>query len=538
MFKENKDHLQGSILESTNWMSPGIKKKLEKSWAPIFYEHVFCKIDEKPFAALYSDTGRPSFPINILLSLEFIKHLKNYIDDELIDNFNFNYLVNYAVGIRTLGELNLAEKTLYNFRSRVYQYLLQNPEAEDPIFGQFIQLTKVFAQLAGITFEEQRMDTTMFMSNIKKAGRIVLTYDVLCRAVKAIPKNLQSANLQEVLKPEFKTNTIYRTKPSKNSSKLDALLNLCQEAKDIMGSKEALANNDEFRVLTRFLTEQSYIESTTKQLKAKDNKSICSDSLQSAWDEDATYRKKGNKAQSGYVLGIAETCAKENPFQLITDYAVEKNVMGDTDIIQERLPIIKENTNCQELYLDGGFYGEKVIGAAKEQEIDLHFTDLTGKEPKKLSLNEFDIDSKNKTINKCPKGVKPIRTAISNSQSVAHFPLTSCKNCEFKEYCYAKEQKKAYIVRLQLKAIETAKNRKIIKAERKENVSKRAAIEGTNSALKRGHGLEKVQVRGQVKSNMVAGFKILAQNFKRLQNFILNPNPKQKRLGIAIPISC
>jgi len=537
MFKENKDHLQGSILESTNWMNPAIKKKLEKSWAPIFYEHVFCKIDEKPFAPLYSNTGRPSFPINILLSLEFIKHLKNYTDDELIDNFNFNYLVNYAVGIRTLGELNLAEKTLYNFRSRVYQYLLQNPEAEDPIFGQFIQLTKGFAQLAGITFEEQRMDTTMFMSNIKKAGRMVLAYDVLCRAIKAIPEHLQSANLQEVLGTEFKTNTIFRTKPSENSSKLDALLNLCQEAKSIMGSNETLASTDEFRVLTRFLTEQSYIESTTNQLKAKDNKNIGSDSLQSAWDEDATYRKKGHKAQSGYVLEIAETCAHENPFQLITDYAVEKNMMSDTDIIQERLPVLKGNTNCQELYVDGGFYGEKVIEAAKEQEIALHFTDLTGKEPQKLSLNDFNIDPADKTIHNCPQGVAPIRTAISNGQSIAHFPLTICRNCKLKEYCYAKEQKKAYIVRLQLKAIETAKNRQIIKAERKENVSKRAAIEGTNSALKRGHGLEKVQVRGKIKSTLVAGFKIIAQNFKRVQNYILNPKPKQKRMGIVIPIS-
>lgn len=110
MFRENIDHLQGCLFESTNWMNPGIKAKLDKSWAPIFYKYVFCKIDEKHFAVLYSDTGRPNFPVNIALSLEYIKHLKNYFDDELIDNFNFNYLVNYAVGIRVLGELNWLKK--------------------------------------------------------------------------------------------------------------------------------------------------------------------------------------------------------------------------------------------------------------------------------------------------------------------------------------------------------------------------------------------------------------------------------------------
>jgi hypothetical protein len=50
MFRENVNHLQESIFESTNWMNPRIKTKLEKSWAPIFYKYVFCNIDEKPFS--------------------------------------------------------------------------------------------------------------------------------------------------------------------------------------------------------------------------------------------------------------------------------------------------------------------------------------------------------------------------------------------------------------------------------------------------------------------------------------------------------
>lgn len=47
-------------------MSTRIQEKLKKSWAPIYYDYVFCKIDEKPFAVLYSDVGRPNFPVNIV----------------------------------------------------------------------------------------------------------------------------------------------------------------------------------------------------------------------------------------------------------------------------------------------------------------------------------------------------------------------------------------------------------------------------------------------------------------------------------------
>jgi len=90
---------------------------LEKSWAPLYYEHVFCKIDEKMFAPLYcTDNGSPNKPVNTLLSLEFLKHLHDYTDEEILEQDYFNYQVNYALGQRNLGELYICEQTLYDFR--------------------------------------------------------------------------------------------------------------------------------------------------------------------------------------------------------------------------------------------------------------------------------------------------------------------------------------------------------------------------------------------------------------------------------------
>ena len=84
MFRDNKGNLQQDLFNNMSYMNPRIQKLLENSWAQDFYEYVFSKIDETPFKALYcEDNGRPNFPVNILLSLEFIKHLKNYTDEEL-----------------------------------------------------------------------------------------------------------------------------------------------------------------------------------------------------------------------------------------------------------------------------------------------------------------------------------------------------------------------------------------------------------------------------------------------------------------------
>lgn len=534
MFRENNEHFQTKIFDSTSWMSPGTKAKLDKTWAPSFYEQVFCNIDEKPFAVLYSDIGRPNFPVNILLALEFIKHMKNYSDDELIDNFNFNFLIAYAVGIRTLGELNLAERTLYEFRSRVYQHLIDYPEQEDLIFGQFLNLTDKFAEKLGVNTEIQRIDTTMFMSNIKKSGRLSLAYDVLVQAVKAIPKNLLTENLKQVLEPKFKTETLYYSKSNESESRLDLLLNLCHEACEILKTLPELQSSAQLRIATRFMAEQAEINSETGQLKAKDKKTISSKSLQSAYDEDATFRRKGNVAQSGYVCEIAETCDRNNPVQLITDYKVEPNTVSDVDIHKQRASKIKD-TGCQELYEDGGFYYPE---ASTSTGMDIHYTDMTGKEPstQKLPVTAFKLDPETKLILKCPKDIAPQHCGISNSQTVGHFKLEDCCNCEFRNQCFAKTQKKSCVVRINLNAISAAEIRAEINQDRKENTSMRAAIEGTNSALKRAHGLGKLRVRGQVKCQIVAGFKVIAQNIKRVCKTLLGNLPNLKlNQGITMP---
>jgi hypothetical protein len=94
--------------------------------------------------------------------------------------------------------------------------------------------------------------------------------------------------------------------------------------------------------------------------------------LQSAHDPDATYRKKGNKSSTGYVSNITETCSKENEAQLITDYTLEKNTVADVDMLIDRMEDIKNRTGLQELYADGGYYGEAVQEVAPKNDVTMH----------------------------------------------------------------------------------------------------------------------------------------------------------------------
>ena len=518
MFREYGANRQSTFMDATDWMDKRTLERLNKSWAPIFFSEVFSKIDESRFAPLYSNTGAPNFPVNVLLSLEYIKYMKGWVDQELLEAYNFDFLVNYAVGNRSIGEMPMAERTLYNFRSRVYQYSIDNPDSDDILFGQFQGLLHNFAEKSDISMKEQRMDTTMFMSNIKKAGRLALAYDVLMSAVKAIPENMLTETLAEVMLPKFKTDTLYRVKAADGEKKLDQIMGYCKEASGILaGIPEA----DEIAALVkRFLYEQSETDKEGR-IRAKSKYVIRADSLQSAYDTDATYHRKADVGQSGYVLEISETCVADNPYQLVTDYRVEKNNVSDVEILGDRIGGIHENTGCEDMYVDGGFNSPGTADAAKKAEVELHFTNLSGSQPSKnIPVEEYKIDEETNKILLCPAGNAPMRSDVTKDQTVARFELDVCKSCEMRDACRVKLLKAEAVVRISIKTVDASRERVKMNTEKVENTSKRAGIEGSNSALKR-KGLKKLGVRGIAKSRVVSGLMVTVQNIKRFTKYML-----------------
>ena len=99
MFRENKRYQQVSLFGTLYQLSTGVKKILDKSWAPAFRKLIFEKIDEKRYAGLYSEVAsRPNFPVNVWVGLEVVKGLFDYTDEELLEQFHFNLLIAYALG--------------------------------------------------------------------------------------------------------------------------------------------------------------------------------------------------------------------------------------------------------------------------------------------------------------------------------------------------------------------------------------------------------------------------------------------------------
>ena len=187
-------------------MNPAVHARLIKSWANVFYNVVFCGINEVIFSKLYcTDNGRPNFPVNILLSLEYIKCLFDYSDAELIE------------------------------------------------------LTKQFVKESKVSVNEQRMDSTMISANIKNAGRLALAYDVIEQALKVMPEELMTKSMKEVLEDGYKSKLLYKSKGNQVISRLQEILDICGAVMETIENIPEIVDLPEMKLLERFIEEQTNI---------------------------------------------------------------------------------------------------------------------------------------------------------------------------------------------------------------------------------------------------------------------------------------
>jgi len=145
-----------TLFGTVHQMPVGVTKMMDKSWAPAFRHLVFEKIDERRYAELYSTIeSRPNFPVNIWVGLEITKWMFDYTDQELLEQFHFNLLTAYALGLENLGEVKLRVRGLEKVRNsvilmaiginfgRLWAYFLENNPAS-ALFLTFVVLLLAF----------------------------------------------------------------------------------------------------------------------------------------------------------------------------------------------------------------------------------------------------------------------------------------------------------------------------------------------------------------------------------------------------------
>ena len=528
MFKKNTRHLQIPLTSNIDELPEKLRKRLEHSWAGVFYKDVYSKIDETPFAVLYADCGsRPNVPVNIFVALEFLKAGNGWTDEELYDNFSYDIQVRYALGYRQLGVGDFDIRSLYYFRERLSHYMQE--KGVNLLDQAFEKVTDAQLKAFQVKTGKQRMDSVQVASNIRQMGRVQLLVEVLQR-VERILSELDKAHYSETFAPYLKGHSghyVYRMKGEEVSPHLERIGGFMQQL--LVELKPAYGSEAVYQVLERVFSEHFNIEQT--KVSAKPNTELTSSCMQSPDDLEATYREKRGIGYQGYVANLTETCDPENKLQLITKVQLAPNNTDDDQFLAEALPNLKERTEVDEMNTDGGYGGSKSDPVLAKLNVELIQSAIRGRnpDPEKPHLADFDIqlgeDSKPRQVT-CPGGQKvSVRPSSQQKSYVACFELPPCQECPlFKDgKCLAqpgKQNDKRLRLRFTLADAQASQRRRRSKEGKRKSGNLRAAVEATVRSVKLPFPEAQLPVRGQFRVTcMLIGSAAIA-NVRRIQRYL------------------
>jgi hypothetical protein len=509
MFRKNDQHLQWPLFSSIDSLPKKQQVRLEASWAGTFYHELFCRIDEEPFADVYSDEdSRPNIPVNVLVGFETLKAGYGWSDEEAYDHFCFDVQVRYALGCRDLSEGHFELRTVYNFRQRVAQHMQET--GENLIERAFEQVTDKQIAAFDLKTNKLRMDSTLIASNIRQTTRLRLLVEVLQRVHRMLDESDQQQYADDFA-AYLKGSSgqyIYSIKREKYAEHLQRAGELMHKLVAELQAK--YVDEPTYQVLDRVFKE--HFVSAENTLRAKKGKELSADSLQSPDDWEATYRQKRGQDHIGYVTNVTETCHPENPFQLIVKVQTESNNTDDAAMLAETLPSLKERTGVNEMHTDGGYNSPEVDEAMQEQQVQQIQTAIRGRQPaeEKLGLEDFtwqtNADDGQPQSVTCPHGQQAESAAgRKEGRYRAAFDSSGCESCPLRDQCPTEPLKRRpeNVLRFSQQDVNVALRRQRCADERASKQHLRPAVEATVRAVKHPFGNGKVPVRGKPRVGML-----------------------------------
>ena len=300
------------------------KAMLKNSWASFFAESVFPKIDEEPFAVLYSEKdSRPNTPVNVQVGALILKELHGLSDDGVFTAMLFDLRFRIALHTEDFEEQPMSDRTLGRFRERCRKY--EEKTGADLIGNAVKTLSKEMAKLMRLDDSLKRMDSMMISSNIKRMSRLELLYVTLANAVKAVEneKGRIEADLEDYTDDSNRNVVIYHNRSEDTERKIDRILRDAQTLLEQCPESGLQA----VELLKRVLDEQTVEEDGKLRLRTEEDGGMNSSMLQSPFDPDATCRTKHGEVWHGYSANFVETAGPEG--SVVEDYDLQPNNYSD-----------------------------------------------------------------------------------------------------------------------------------------------------------------------------------------------------------------
>jgi hypothetical protein len=350
------------------------------TWHNLFYQHITSEVDEEVFGVLFdSNTGRPNAPIRQLVSMMILKEGFGWSDAQLFEQCRFNILVMRALGLMNLSDEVPVESTYYLFKQSLYTYQLKT--GQDLVGETFFNLTKTQANAFDVVGQQIRMDSKLIGSNIATCCRVQLVVCCLQRFWTSLGEDQKgriSVQDQQVLEDLVKVKShqvVYRLTRAEKGEKLQELGLLLSKLQETYTDNDS----DQYGLVVRVFGDQYTVLSPQEEVCPKPSKEISSSSLQSANDEDAAFRRKGEDKVKGYSVNLTETCREEG-LNLITDLEVKPATAPDNEFVQPAILRTQQVVGqVLEVSMDGAYNDAENTEYAQEEGKQFHYSGLQGR---------------------------------------------------------------------------------------------------------------------------------------------------------------
>lgn len=499
-------------------------------------------IEEEKFAHLFhDDNGRPNKPVQTVIGLHILKEMYDLTDMDALERLDYGLDFQMALGL-DVDEAHCCQKTLHNFRAKLMA------SQTDKVL--FCSLTDRIIAALGVNTGKQRLDSTHIVSNIARLTRLGL----FCETIRLFLSTLKGASpkkfdaVPEAWRKRYLKDDGTATRFGDAASKeVRRRLSVC--ARDVWrlvnrfrGTK-GVCDLEAYQLLERLLNDQCNVVATPVAggegdadvsepgvpVEAKDpeKEKVRSDSLQTPHDPDTTY--SGHKGK-GYEVQIAETHGNGDLPEIITHVEVTRSCDSDE---KAALPTVDALASRQiqpeELVVDTTYSSTANVIAAAEKGTEL-LGPVSGKEANttpdaELGKGDFFVDPKGEMPSSCVGGQSALRTerdAVRGTVRV-YFNGDVCDACQFRDLCPARRLVDGTRVFSTTVHDATLEQRRAYEAtdEFSKRYAARAGIEGTNSEMKRGHGLGRLRVRRQPRVRLAVYLKAVACNVKRMVTHIV-----------------
>lgn len=516
------EYQQLSLFDSLGFLSERKQRVLDKSWAKAFSDHIFSHIDEMIFAPLYSQktNSRPNAPVNVIVGALILKEFNGLSDEEMLEECECDFRYQYALHTTSFENQPISDRTFSRFRERNAAYELVT--GIDLIHTCMVSLAEDIRKFMDINPSIKRMDSMMIESNIRKMGRLELIYTCLSNLAKSIHRDGRDELLDGLfayVDPNNRNRVVYYEKEIPQSERLQKVID---DAADLLPKCKAdYEDTEDYQLLLRVITEQTKGDDKGGRVPKVKKDGMDSSVLQNPSDPDATYRTKANKQHRGYAANLTETVDEKG--SVVTDYQYEVNSQSDASFIKEVIEQTEATENTVTIIADGAYSGEETTKLAAEKNIMLLTTGLLGRKPKKI-LAEFELTEDGKGIKYCPAGHSPKSCCyITQTESVRiSFHCGQCQGCPRQNECNPDIGKRTAVLIFSLKSRKRAlEQNALMDEETKALIGRiRNGVETVPSVIRNKYGVDKMPVRGKLRTKQFFGFKVAALNFSKLLRFI------------------